>query len=299
MYSIHSAYSSSAAITKFSKTGSSHLRARGNQPLEMEAIRQVAPSVFAEQKHSSRSEQYTYIPTSDILTALAKEGFRPFSVTQGGSRDEEKKGFTKHLIRLRHESAMDLSTVGQTANEIILLNSHDGTSSYQMMGGVFRLVCSNGMVVSDGTVQKVRVPHKGDIAGQVIDGCIEILREMPQVSESVREMQAIEFSRAEQEIFARAAHTARYDVPATAPIEASRLLNVRRREDAAPTIWNTLNAVQENVIQGGLRYVQRDNRGYQVAQRKTRPVGGIDQNTQLNRILWAVAEEMKALKSQA
>ena len=299
MYSILPHFSSSRALTKFSRSGSASLQSRSSEPLDMEQIRRVTPSVFAEQAHGSRSGKYTYIPTSEILTSLAKEGFQPFSVVQGGSRDDEKKGFTKHLIRLRHESSMALTTVGQTANEIILLNSHDGTSSYQMMAGVFRLVCSNGMVVSDGAVQKVRVPHKGDIAGQVIDGCIEILKDLPAVTESVKEMQALEFSPEERQIFARAAHAARYDEPALAPIQSHELLSTRRRDDAAPTIWNTLNTVQENVIRGGIRYVQRDEKGHRVARRETRPVGGIDQNTQLNRILWAVAEEMKALKAHA
>ena len=61
------------------------------------------------------------------------------------------------------------------ANEIILLNSHDGTSSYQMLAGMFRFVCSNGLVCGD-TVADVRVPHKGDVSGQVIEGAYEVLR---------------------------------------------------------------------------------------------------------------------------
>src|SRR3546814_3036217 len=61
------------------------------------------------------------------------------------------------MIRLRHASQIN----GREANEIILLNSHDGTSSYQMLAGMFRFVCQNGLVCGD-TVADVRVPHKGD-----------------------------------------------------------------------------------------------------------------------------------------
>jgi hypothetical protein len=39
------------------------------------------------------------------------------------------------MLRLRHASQIN----GAEANEIILLNSHDGTSSYQMLAGQFRL----------------------------------------------------------------------------------------------------------------------------------------------------------------
>src|SRR3546814_6865351 len=69
------------------------------------------------------------------------------------------------MIRLRHASQIN----GREANEIILLNSHDGTSSYQMLAGMFRFVCQNGLVCGD-TVADVRVPHKGDVAGHVIEG---------------------------------------------------------------------------------------------------------------------------------
>src|SRR3546814_8105435 len=80
---------------------------------------------------------------------------------------------TKHMIRLRHANQVNDSI----ANEIILLNSHDGTSSYQMLAGAFRFVCSNGLVCGD-AVADVRIPHKGDITGQVIEGAYEVLDEI-------------------------------------------------------------------------------------------------------------------------
>src|SRR5476651_3890 len=107
-------------------------------------MRSVAPSIFAAGKHQSRSERYTYIPTIDVLRGLRKEGFEPFMVAQGRSRIEGKSEYTKHLIRLRHSGQ---PTARLEANEIILINSHDGASSYQMLAGVFRFVCCNGLVV--------------------------------------------------------------------------------------------------------------------------------------------------------
>jgi hypothetical protein len=108
---------------------------RADHPLSDDQIHRVAPSIFAEDKHDSRSARYSYIPTAAVLTELRKEGFQPFMVCQTRVRDEGKRAHTKHMIRLRHASQID----GSTANEIILLNSHDGTSSYQMLAGMFRL----------------------------------------------------------------------------------------------------------------------------------------------------------------
>ncbi|AZD86823.1 YafZ-like protein [Pseudomonas chlororaphis subsp. aureofaciens] len=103
---------------------------RADRPLTDDQIRSVVPSIFAEAPHESRSERYSYIPTAAILTELRKEGFEPFMVCQTRVRQEDRRDFTKHMIRLRHASQIN----GAEANEVILLNSHDGTSSYQMLG---------------------------------------------------------------------------------------------------------------------------------------------------------------------
>ena len=77
---------------------------RSETPLAEDRMRQAAPSIFAERKHSSRSERYSYIPTIEVLRGLRKEGFEPFMVAQSKSRIEGKTEFTKHLIRMRHRS---------------------------------------------------------------------------------------------------------------------------------------------------------------------------------------------------
>ena len=43
---------------------------RSEQPLADDQMRKAAPSIFAEGKHFSRSERYTYIPTIDVLRGL-------------------------------------------------------------------------------------------------------------------------------------------------------------------------------------------------------------------------------------
>ena len=128
---------------------------RSETPLAEDQMRRAAPSVFAEGKHGSRSERYTYIPTIDVLRGLRQEGFEPFMVAQSKSRIEGKTEFTKHMIRMRHAGQVNTRP---EANEIILINSHDGASSYQMLAGVFRFVCCNGLVVGDVT-NDIRIPH--------------------------------------------------------------------------------------------------------------------------------------------
>lgn len=110
---------------------------RRDRPLTNDELASVVPSVFSEEKHGSRSDRYTYIPTIQLLDSLRKEGFQPFFACQTRVRDEARKGHTKHMLRLRRENQI----TGSEVPEIILLNSHDGSSSYQMLPGIFRFVC--------------------------------------------------------------------------------------------------------------------------------------------------------------
>lgn len=262
---------------------------RSDSPLSDDQIHRVAPSIFAEAPHESRSQRYAYIPTATVLTELRKEGFQPFMVTQTRTRHEDRRDYTKHMIRLRHAS--QINARGE-ANEIILLNSHDGTSSYQMLAGMFRFVCSNGLVCGD-TVADVRVPHKGDVAGQVIEGAYQVLHGFDRALESRESMQAITLDEGEAEVFARAALSLKYDDPdKPAPITESQILMPRRFDDRRPDLWSVFNRTQENLTKGGLHGRSANGRRQQ-----TRPVQGIDSDIRLNRALWLLADGLRQLKA--
>lgn len=261
---------------------------RSNLPLSDDEIRRVAPSIFAAEKHDSRSARYTYIPTIEVLDGLRKEGFQPFMVAQTRVRDDAKRDHTKHMIRLRHANQIE----GNEANEIILLNSHDGTSSYQMLAGMFRFVCKNGMVCGQ-KIDDIRVPHKGNIVHDVIEGAVRVLDSFEAATEQREGMQALTLDKAHQMAFARAALTLKYEPNVTgapAPITESQILKPHRMADIKSDLWTTFNRVQENMVKGGVR--GRNTNGQRVT---TRPVAGIDQNIKLNRALWVLADEMRRL----
>ncbi|AKU14436.1 DUF945 domain-containing protein [Aromatoleum toluolicum] len=261
---------------------------RSNQPLSDDQIRTVAPSIFADTPHESRSERYSYISTAAVLAELRKEGFQPFMVCQTRVRQEDHRDYTKHMLRLRHASQIN----GTEANEIILLNSHDGTSSYQMLAGMFRFVCQNGLVCGD-TFADVRVPHKGNVTDDVIEGAYEVLHGFEQMQDSRDAMRAITLDDGEAEVFARSALVLKYDEPGkTLPITESQILRPRRFDDNHADLWSTFNRVQENLVKGGLTGRSANGR-----QQRTRPVQGIDQNVRLNRALWLLAEGLRQLKA--
>ena len=284
-------YSTPTLATRFARNARV---LRNDCPLSEEQMRSAAPSVFAEGKHASRSERYTYIPTIEVLRGLKREGFEPFMVAQGASRVEGKAAYTKHMIRMRHAGQVQTRP---EANEIILINSHDGASSYQMLAGMFRFVCCNGLVVGK-VVEDIRIPHKGNVQGEVIEGAFRVLDEFEAAQESADGMKALTLEPEEQGAFAAAALALRFgersDDQPPVPITAEQLIEARRPEDQGRSLWSTFQRVQENVMRGG--QIGRSAQGRRL---HTRPVGSIDRGVSLNRALWVLAEEMRRIRAAA
>lgn len=284
---------------------------RNSSPLTASQLRSLVPSAYATDKHESRSSRYTYIPTSEVIDGLIANGFQPFQAFQGGSRVEGKAEFTKHLVRFRQIGAT-MSKVGDTLPEVVLINSHDGTSSYKLFAGLFRLVCSNGMIIADKMFGELTVPHKGDIVDNVIEGSFQIVGQAKKTLERVEDWSALALTSGEQDAFAEAAHTLRFadaEGKTDTPITAAQLLAPRRLEDMndgarygerrpASDLYRTLNVVQENVIRGGLSGIARNPDTRRTRRVTTREINGIDQNVRLNRALWQLAERMAELKGR-
>lgn len=85
---------------------------RSDYPLSDDPIRRVAPSIFADAPHESRSERYAYIPTAAVLVELRKEGFEPFMAAQTRVRHDDRRDYTKHMLRLRHASQITIASIG-------------------------------------------------------------------------------------------------------------------------------------------------------------------------------------------
>ncbi|EBX7331779.1 DUF945 domain-containing protein [Salmonella enterica subsp. enterica serovar Sandiego] len=255
---------------------------RRDRPLTREELMQYTPSVFGEDKHASRSDRYSYIPTITLLENLRREGFEPFFACQSRVRDPGKREHTKHLLRLRRAGQI----TGQQVPEIIILNSHDGSSSYQLLPGYFRQVCTNSLVCGQ-SLGEIRVPHRGDIVGKVIEGAYEVLSVFDRVEEKREAMQSLQLPPPAQQALAKAALTYRFGEEHQ-PVTTAQVLTPRRREDYGQDLWTVWNTLQENLLKGGLP-------GHTVQGKRThtRAVNGIDGDVKLNRALWVMAEQMQ------
>jgi len=60
--------------------------------------------------------------------------------------------------------------------EIILRNANDGTAAYDLMAGVWREVCLNGLVVLQSGIDSIKVRHNGRrVLDDVVEGTYKVL----------------------------------------------------------------------------------------------------------------------------
>jgi hypothetical protein len=267
---------------------------RSSTPLSNERIAQFAPSVFAAEAHASRSDRYAYISTAQVLEGLRNEGFEPMAVGQTRCRDASKREFTKHLLRFRHRDSLQGGmVVGQEVPELVLVNSHDGASAYNLMGGIYRLVCSNGMIVGN-TSSEVKVRHSGNVVGNVIEGSFEVIDSIKKVIPVIDDWKKLDLTYEQRKAYAEAALGLRWDADEAgnvqAPVSATSLLSARRFEDRGDSLWLTYQKTQENLIRGGLR-----GEGSTGRRMTTRAVSSVSENVKLNKALWQLTQRMAEL----
>src|SRR3954468_21894909 len=99
--------------------------------LTRDDLRTLTPSVFASQPYASMSPRYKFVGTDGVIDIMDGLGFRPVLAVQSKTRLEEKLGYTRHFIRLRHLDHL-VNPSGEEVPEIVLENSHDGTAAYRL-----------------------------------------------------------------------------------------------------------------------------------------------------------------------
>ena len=250
-------------------------------------LRSQAPSIFASGPSDGVSKRYIFVPTARIVEGLRQQGWVPVSVEEQTIRLQYRRGFQKHLLRLR--LAEQMRTLSEWNVEMVVVNSHDGGCAYQLHAGLFRRVCSNGLVIADSSFEAIRFRHAGLDPDHVVQASFRVIDFMPKVAAQVGRFRDTALGSDESFRFARRALLLRYPTVAAAPVDPETLLRPRRTEDEGRDLWTTFNRVQENLIRGGLSDSHRDRRG---KLRSIRCLRGIDSKVSLNKGLWGLAERL-------
>jgi hypothetical protein len=240
-----------------------------------------APAIFATQPSENVSGNYTFIPTIVVVNAMRENGWAAVDVKEQRYRDAERKLIAKHMITFQRKELV--AKLGEYASEVTILNSHDRTSAFRIGAAIFRFVCSNGLMVSDSTLQSVSIRHSGHEVEEVLQASHKIFSNIEGVTERISSMKARKLTVAEQITFAQGAIDLRWENQTQ--IKPDSLLKSFRYEDAGDDLWHVFNRVQERVVRGGFRYVDE-----KIRLRKVRSVTGLDASIRLNKALWAMAD---------
>lgn len=259
-------------------------------------LKRYCPAVFAQAPHSDVSSRYGFVSSKQVVDVMREAGFVPTHARMYMKRNSDDRAFAKHLVRFRKAGDnLKKLTVGDTVPQIIMVNSHDRSSLFQFFGGLFRLVCSNGLMVSESsTVQPIVLRHTVTGVDGVIDACTALVKQQSAVFDHVDAMRSAVLTPKDALQFAVQALEFRPQRAGT--IKPDDLLIPRRQEDDGLDVWRVYNRVQENLMRGGQHGVTANNRAI-----VTRGVDSINADLHINTRLWKLAMETigKAAASSA
>lgn len=260
----------------------------------LDDIQQYSPAAFATSKSSNVSDKYSFVPTYELLEAFGKLNWNPTHTRQVG-----KKLHARHIVRLENPDLgyMDLKS-DKVKPHVILDNSHNGTSHAQMHMGLFRLVCTNGLVVAmPGMFTSVKLRHMGIDMNELKQLLEVVANQYTILGTHIGDMQSHTLNKDQKEEFAIRAIAARdshifvkedgtIDVrkvtSLTNPIE---LIDPLRGEDRKDDLWSVFNVVQERLVKG-----EFEKRAASGRKSKPRVMTNAIRHTNFNRDLWEIAE---------
>ena len=274
-----------------------------HRPMTKDEIRQKAPYIFAEgATNPGVSDRYVFANTETIIDDMAKLGWDVVDCKQQrANKRSNVRSF--HMVAFQNKSVFITKTASDGTEEIdcfpriILTNSHDGFNSFKFMVGLFRLVCSNGLVVATETFANVAIRH----INYTFDELREIVaKAIFNVSDNIKvmnEMQGTILTDEQKRALANEAMAIRNgssDDEDEKPVKLSDddiedILSPLREEDKGDDLWTVFNLLQEKIIKGSFKMLSPTNGKV----RKARPITGVARDIEINQALFRYASEMR------
>ena len=269
-------------------------KVKAHQALTDSDIQTICPVAFKEKmtkseiKNLGLSKHYSFVPTSRVINDLRTMGWNPVDAKQVKARKKETNGYQKHMITFENDS---YKTEGATEYpQLLLTNSHDGGNAFTLSAGIFRLVCSNGLVIKTEDYGTSRLVHKGYSFEAIQDLVNDFVATIDETLTRITAMKEVELTKAQQMEFAKAAALLRFTEKSyneqniSDVVELDDLLSVDRKEDAGDGLWEVYNRVQESIVQGSFHYIGGNKKS-----RKARPIKNFKQSIDVNKKLSELA----------
>jgi hypothetical protein len=265
---------------------------------DLSYLKEKTPAAFRtidEGGDSKVSQQYVFMTTEEIITMLTDRGWGVYSAMQ--QKTKKDPATAKHMLRFRNNEFGSLGVNGNIP-EILLVNSHDRTSSLNFHVGLFRLICSNGLVVADKTFENINIPHIRQNFEDVKVELEKVTGSLPRLFQTINYFEHKMLTpTAQRELAIRgvAVRYPEYNDPNTGKVDFKKvmgavdidnLLKPLRVEDQNNDLWTVFNRVQEKIVKGGF-----DRIGINNTKRATKGLTQIRANIMINKGLWQLAEQ--------
>lgn len=256
------------------------------QELPLADAKTKAPAMFATEPAPFMSKKlYHFTPTIEIVNHMRDMGYVLTDAQQPKNTSPVRNQFGTHLITMQHPDlyVKNAETGDVEARPtILLINSHNGSRPIQFEMGMYRLICSNGLVVKSTDLGGAfRERHtKYDFTGvkQLIE---QRLQQLPKTIERMNDWSGLEMTPKQRFNFAMKALELRMSDDRQADEHEIRsILTAKREGDEGTSLWKTFNVLQENLIKGG----------FQIGERQARPIVNISKSMEINQGLWSLAE---------
>jgi len=261
--------------------------------MNLQELEVACPAAFSTTAAPHVSDRYTHVRTADIVERMMGEGFTIRSASQQKTqkRTAGKEAFQKHRISMQMPTDNGATrALGQIFPTVDLINSGDWSSTFTMAVGLFRLVCTNGMVAPFGAAnESIKVRHD-KVDEDTFSAIQQAMDKAPALFQFAEDAQAFQMSDTEIERFGREASRIRFGLEPEDAVDSSMtkgLLAPRRGMDASPDLWSVFNRVQENGTRGGFKVPDVNGRLRSVRERRN-----IVSDVKWNQDLWSLTQSV-------
>ena len=256
--------------------------------LTKDQIRNSSPLVFADAPtNPDVSNKYLFVNTETIIDDLEKLGWLPVQAAQRKSRKQGGTIFSKHMVAFQNPDIKITSADGDNAYpRILLTNSHDGMQAFKFSVGIFRLVCSNGLVVADEQFSDFKIKHKGYTFDELRNVVRQAVEDLPNRVQVMNDMKNRILTEDEKRKMALDAMLIRAGVKELQYDEETitDILDPKRDEDKGNDLWRVFNVIQEKITQGDFHAALT---GAKV--RKVRKIKSFEKDMKVNKELFKLA----------
>jgi len=232
-----------------------------------------------------KDERYDGIKTADVIGSLEPLGWKVSgSSVRRTAKGDPSKVF--HVARLKKEG---FKTITGDDIELVISNSNDKKSGFTVNVGIFRLVCSNGLILGEDIIEQLYIPHRGYITKMIPDVIDIYLSKVNDViDQEIKKMTEKILTEDDKKKFAENIFYQKHKD--YEPFRIYQLLMSTRKEDENNDVWTVANVIQSHIMNGDYEIIGSDGKP-----RKARATKSPKEEYELNKKIMNKAKEFTCL----